>query len=115
MNRSSTRFVAATPFAYLLGMCRNIRVLHHFEPPTSAEEMEAAALQYVRKVSGLTKPPAGHEEAFAAAVAAVTEATRALLGALPARGKARTRAGEQERAKARWTKREEQLVKRLGR
>ncbi|HEX4514368.1 MAG TPA: DUF2277 domain-containing protein, partial [Polyangiaceae bacterium] len=49
-------------------MCRNIRVLHHFQPPTTKDEMRAAALQYVRKVAGTTKPPAVDEATFARAV-----------------------------------------------
>src|SRR5258708_369342 len=61
------------------GMCRNIRVLNNFEPPATEDEIEAAALQYVRKVSGMTKPAAANEEAVAAAVQAVAEATRVLL------------------------------------
>jgi hypothetical protein len=87
-------------------MCRNIRVLHHFEPPTTRDEMEAAALQYVRKVSGTRVPGKQDKEAFDRAVRAIAEATEALLGALPERGAARTRDGEREKAKKRWTTRE---------
>ena len=83
-------------------MCRNIRVLHHFEPPTTPDEIRAAALQYVRKVSGQTRPPRADDLAFAAAVDAVTEATARLLEALPSRGAARTRDGEREKAKKRF-------------
>ncbi|MCL2449243.1 MAG: DUF2277 domain-containing protein [Polyangiaceae bacterium] len=86
-------------------MCRNIRVLHHFEPPTTEEEMRAAALQYVRKVSGAAAAARGAgagAEAFARAVDEVTAATQKLLAELPARGEPRTREGEKERAKARW-------------
>ena len=88
-------------------MCRNIRVLHHFEPPTTADEIRAAALQYVRKVSGSTRPPASGPaaEAFARAVDEVAATTTRLLAALPARGEARTREGERERAKLRWAER----------
>lgn len=86
-------------------MCRNIRVLHHFEPPTTPEEIEAAALQYVRKVSGRTVPARADEAAVARAVKAVTNATTELLAALDQRGPARTREGEREKAKARWAKR----------
>src|SRR5438309_2226781 len=57
-------------------MCRNIRVLHHFAPPTTKDEMRAAALQYVRKVSGTTKPPSVDEAAFARAVDARAHARR---------------------------------------
>ncbi|MBW0104336.1 DUF2277 domain-containing protein, partial [Pseudonocardia sp. KRD291] len=63
-------------------MCRNIRTLHNFEPPATGDEVQAAALQYVRKVSGSAKPSQANAEAFDRAVAAVTEATRELLGEL---------------------------------
>lgn len=86
-------------------MCRNIRILHNFEPPTTADEIRAAALQYVRKVSGATKPPRGGEAAFESAVEAITEATTRLLQALPARAPARTRELERERARKRWAQR----------
>lgn len=86
-------------------MCRNIRVLHHFEPPTTKDEMRAAALQYVRKVSGTTKPNARDEKAFARAVEQVAVATERLLTALEPRGNPRTREGEREKAKARWARR----------
>jgi hypothetical protein len=66
-------------------MCRNITELRGLEPPATQVEIEAAALQYVRKVSGLQKPPAGGEAEFSAAVRAVADATGELLGVLPAR------------------------------
>ncbi len=66
-------------------MCRNITILRGLQPPASAEEIEAAARQYVRKVSGATKAPAGAEAAFEQAVAAVTAATTTLLHELPER------------------------------
>ena len=56
-------------------MCRNIRVLFHFEPPTTEDEVRAAALQFVRKVSGTTKPSAADEEAFAKAIDEVAAST----------------------------------------
>ena len=84
-------------------MCRNIRVLANFEPPTTPEEIEAASLQYVRKVSGLRAPGRTDVEAFDRAVAEITEATARLLKALPPRGTSRTREGEREKAKLRWT------------
>jgi len=90
-------------------MCRNIRVLHHFDPPTTKEEMRAAALQYVRKVSGTNKPNARDEAAFARAVESVSAATEKLLASLEARGAVRTREGEREKAKARWARRERSL------
>ena len=86
-------------------MCRNIRVLHHFQPPTSPEEVAAAALQYVRKVSGLQKAPAAGAAAFDRAVREVARATQALLEALPEHGEPRTREGERDKARARWEKR----------
>ncbi|MBE7160024.1 MAG: DUF2277 domain-containing protein [Williamsia herbipolensis] len=66
-------------------MCRNITELRGLEPPASAVEIEAAARQYVRKVSGVQKTSAANAEAFEKAVAAVTEVTRELLSTLPAR------------------------------
>lgn len=92
-------------------MCRNIRTLHHFEPPTTPEEIRAAALQYVRKVSGQVKPPKGHEAAFEAAIEQVFAATSELLEALPLRGEARTREGEREKARVRWQRREQAIRK----
>jgi hypothetical protein len=66
-------------------MCRNITTLRGLEPPASAEEIEAAALQYVRKVSGVRAPNAGAEAAFNEAIRTVARATSELLTALPAR------------------------------
>jgi hypothetical protein len=63
-------------------MCRNIRTLHNFEPPASEEEVQAAALQYVRKVSGSTKPSQANQEAFDEAVAEVAAVTATLLDRL---------------------------------
>jgi hypothetical protein len=86
-------------------MCRNIRVLHNFKPPTTPEEVHAAALQYVRKVSGLNKPSAADERAFERAIATVAAATTRLLDGLTARAPVRTREGEKAKARARWTAR----------
>lgn len=86
-------------------MCRNIRVLHNFAPPTTPEEIAAAALQYVRKVSGSARPTQANEPAFEAAVAAVTAATAELLASLESRGTPRTREGEAAKGRARWEKR----------
>jgi len=91
--------------ATLEGMCRNIRVLHHFEPPTTPEEIHAAALQYVRKVSGTTRPSQANQGAFDAAVEAVAAVTTQLLDALEPRGEPRTREGEVAKARARWERR----------
>ena len=63
-------------------MCRNIRQLHNFEPPATSTEVEAAALQYVRKVSGSTRPSHANQEAFERAVAEVAAATQRLLASL---------------------------------
>jgi hypothetical protein len=66
-------------------MCRNITILRGLQPPATAEEIEAAARQYVRKVSGATRPPAGAEATFEQAVEAVAAITTELLSALPPR------------------------------
>jgi hypothetical protein len=87
-------------------MCRNIRVLHNFDPPTTEDEIRAAALQYVRKVSGTTKPPVADQAAFDRAIEEVAASTRKLLASLLATGRVRTREGEREKARARWTQRE---------
>jgi hypothetical protein len=66
-------------------MCRNITTLRGLEPPATAEEIEAGARQYVRKISGIREPSAATSEAFEAAVRSITEATAALLADLPPR------------------------------
>jgi hypothetical protein len=82
-------------------MCRNIRVLHNFEPPATDSEIEAAALQYVRKVSGATRPSGANEEAFGEAVRAVTAATRVLLDSMVTKAPPRDREVEAAKARAR--------------
>jgi hypothetical protein len=82
-------------------MCRNIRPLHNYEPPTTELEIEAAALQYVRKISGMARPARANEEAFARAVQAVTEASSQLLRELVTTAPPRDRAREIERARER--------------
>lgn len=82
-------------------MCRNIRPLHNFEPPATSDEVTAAALQYVRKVSGTTRPSAANREAFDAAVAEVAHATRHLLEALVTSAPPRDREVEAAKARAR--------------
>lgn len=82
-------------------MCRNIRVLYHFDPPTTDEEVRAAALQFVRKVSGLRAPSLADAPAFFAAADEVAASTARLLGSLQARTAVRTRQQEAERARAR--------------
>jgi hypothetical protein len=86
-------------------MCRSIRVLYNFEPPTTDDEIHAAAVQYLRKVSGLNKPSAADTEAFEKGVAEVAETTRRLLGSLRARTAVRTREHEHEEARARGERR----------
>ncbi len=90
-------------------MCRNIRVLYNFQPPTTVDEMRAAALQYVRKVSGLQKPSQLDEAAFTRAVEDVTAATERLLASLKARAPVRTREGEKEKARTKWKIREARM------
>ena len=82
-------------------MCRNIHTLYNFEPPATEDEVRAAALQYVRKISGSTKPSQANAAAFERAVAAVTEASRNLLAELVTAAPPRNRDIEAERAKAR--------------
>ena len=82
-------------------MCRSIRPLHNYEPPTTEAEVHEAARQYVRKVSGMTKPSRANEEAFDRAVAAVHAATTQLLADLVTTAPPRDRAREIERARER--------------
>jgi hypothetical protein len=82
-------------------MCRNIRTLHNFEPPATPEEVQAAALQYVRKVSGSTRPSQANQEAFEAAVREVTAATERLLDGLTTSAPPRDREVEAAKARAR--------------
>jgi hypothetical protein len=82
-------------------MCRNIRTLYNFEPPTTHEEMHAAAEQYVRKVSGMQKPSHANEAAFERAVAEVAAATERLLEALVTTAAPRDREVEAARRRAR--------------
>ncbi len=86
-------------------MCRNIRVLYNFQPPTSEAEVRAAALQFVRKVSGLNAPSVADKEAFDRAVDEVAATTGRLLASLKARSPVRTREGEQAKARARFAAR----------
>ncbi|MEV6633288.1 DUF2277 domain-containing protein [Actinoplanes sp. NPDC051470] len=86
-------------------MCRNIRPLNNFEPPATHDETHAAALQYVRKVAGTTKPSARNQEAFDRAVAAVAHATEHLLADLVNVGPKKDREVEAIKARARAEKR----------
>ena len=86
-------------------MCRNIQTLFNFEPPATEEEVRAASLQYVRKISGFTKPSRANEEAFARAVDEVAAASRRLLDHLVTTAEPKDREVEAERARARAAKR----------
>ncbi|WP_416403740.1 DUF2277 domain-containing protein [Arthrobacter sp. LFS091] len=82
-------------------MCRNIRTLHNFEPHATSAEVEAAALQYVRKISGSTKPSKDNEEAFAEAVHEIAHITQHLLDSLVSHAPAKNRDEEAAKARAR--------------
>jgi hypothetical protein len=86
-------------------MCRNIKVLNNFEPPATSDEVRAAALQYVRKVSGTTKPSAANEAAFEAAVDEIAHVTGHLLDALVTKAPKRDREVEAAKARERSAKR----------
>ncbi len=86
-------------------MCRNIRVLYNFTPPTTEDEVEAAALQFVRKISGFTKPSQANAEAFDRAVAEVTAASQRLLDSLVTTAPPKDREAEAERRRERGRKR----------
>jgi len=93
--------VALALGARLSGMCRNIRTLHNFEPPATEDEVRGAALQYVRKISGFTKPSRANAEAFEQAIDAVTAASRELLDRLETNAPPKNREAEAAKAKAR--------------
>jgi hypothetical protein len=82
-------------------MCRNIRTLYNFDPPATEEEVQAAALQYVRKISGFTKPSHANEEAFARAIDAVAAASSQLLNDLRTVAPAKNREVEAAKRRAR--------------
>jgi hypothetical protein len=86
-------------------MCRNIHTLHNFEPPATDEEVLDASLQYVRKISGFTKPSQANEQAFARAVDEVAAVTKRLLDQLVTSAPPKDREVEAERARARAAKR----------
>jgi len=86
-------------------MCRNIRLLSNFQPPTTVEEMQAAALQYVRKISGMRAPSQGNKASFDLAVERITVATRELLAVLEVRTAPRTREDELRKARQKATRR----------
>ena len=82
-------------------MCRNIKTLHNFKPPATDEEIRASSLQFVRKLSGFTKPSKANEEAFARAVEQVSEAAHGLLRSLVTTAPPRDREVEASKARAR--------------
>jgi hypothetical protein len=86
-------------------MCRNIKVLANFEPPATDDEVRASALQFVRKLSGTTKPSKANEEAFNRAVEEVTESARRLIDSLEIKAPPRDREEEMRKAKERSLKR----------
>jgi hypothetical protein len=87
-------------------MCRNIHTLFNFDPPATEEEVRDAALQYVRKICGFTKPSRANEEAFDRAVDAVAAATGRLLGELTTAASPKDRELEAARKRARWAERQ---------
>jgi hypothetical protein len=86
-------------------MCRNIKMLFNFDPPVTAEEVRAASLQFVRKISGFNKPSKANEVAFLAAIDAVAAVSTQLLTSLETNAPARNREEEAARAKARGAER----------
>ncbi len=107
-ERTPRSIPLSTTFALtgtLKRMCRNIRTLYNFEPPASNEEVEAAALQYVRKISGFTKPSKANEEAFNRAVAEIAHVSHHLLSDLVTKAPPKDREEEAEKARARAAKR----------
>lgn len=82
-------------------MCRNIKTLYNFEPPVTEDEIHAASLQFVRKISGFTKPSRANEAAFLAAVDAIADVSRQLLDALETNAPPKNRVEEAAKARAR--------------
>jgi hypothetical protein len=87
-------------------MCRNLQTLYNFEPSATDEDVNAAALQYVRKISGFTKPSKANEEAFHRAVHAVADASSRLLAELVTTAPPRDREADIARRRARWAERQ---------
>ncbi|HLL53236.1 MAG TPA: DUF2277 domain-containing protein [Myxococcaceae bacterium] len=94
-------------------MCRNIKLLHHFEPPASPEEIRDSALQYVRKLTGMRAPSRANQQAFDRAVEEVTEVVHRLFDALEVNSPPRSRETERQKAMERGRKREEQIRARI--
>jgi len=86
-------------------MCRNIKILFNFDPPVTAEEIRAASLQFVRKISGFNKPSKANEASFMAAVEDIAGISARLLGALETNAPSRNREEEAAKAKARTAER----------
>jgi hypothetical protein len=86
-------------------MCRNIKILFNFEPPVTEEEIRAASLQFVRKVSGFNKPSKANEAAFLAAIEEIAAISRTLLNSLETNAPPRNRAEEAAKARARGAQR----------
>jgi hypothetical protein len=96
-------------------MCRNIKLLHHFEPPATEAEIRDSAVQYVRKLSGLREPSRANRKAFEHAVDEITKTVNRLFTQLEVRGPPRTREAERLKAQQRGRKREEQMQSRVFR
>ena len=96
-------------------MCRNIKLLHHFEPPATKEEIRDSALQYVRKLSGMRAPSRANQAAFEQAVDDITATITRLFASLDAHGPPRTREAEKLKAAERGRKREQQIQARVMR
>ncbi len=94
-------------------MCRNIRTLHHFEPPATEEEVRASALQFVRKLTGMREPSKHNAQPFNKAIEKVVKATHELFDALEVHGPPRSREHEKEMAKLRGQKRDEAMRKKV--
>ena len=94
-------------------MCRNIKTLHHFEPPATEEEVRASALQYVRKLTGLKSFSKANKHACSHAVDEITEITLRLFGQLDVHGPPRSREAERQKAIERGKKREQHLRQRV--
>ena len=90
-------------------MCRNIRILFNFEPPVTAEEIRNASLQFVRKISGFSKPSKANQAAFEAAVDEIAEASGRLLHSLKTTSSPRNREEEAAKARARFSQRDSGL------
>ena len=102
-NEKMVLRVASGPIGYLevAQVCRNIKILFNFDPPVTDEEIRAASLQFVRKVSGFNKPSKSNEAAFLRAVDEITAASAKLLGSLETNASPRNREEEAARARAR--------------